>query len=164
MDVDQIATIFESDRTPLLRADYTDDAAWLRIVDAMARSEAADLEMEVGTFDHFFVPVESNDLDGLSVESLINEWDRERGVAGFVLIADSEAIRQSNSGEPMTVLYVDLTVTEALAEEFGDVYGRAFRCVVTEIASINVNLDLGNMDFSEYADHADEHHGVYSGF
>lgn len=164
MDANQIASLFENNRTPFLRADYSDDAAWQRIIDALGRSEAVQVELELGTFEHFFVPVESRDLDGLSVESLTDGWDREREVAGFVLIADRETIRQANLGEQTTVLYVDLTVSEADVQEFGDVYGRAFRCVVTEIASINVNLDLGNMDFSEYADHADEHGGVFSGF
>jgi len=41
--------------------------------------------------------------------------------------------------------------------------GRAFRCVVTEVASIEVNLSIANMDFHEFADSVGED-GVFRGF
>jgi hypothetical protein len=63
-----------------------------------------------------------------------------------------------------SVVYVDLSVTEEDEAEFGDEYGRSFRCVVGEIAAIESNLSIANMDFTEFADYADSHGGVFRGF
>jgi len=43
------------------------------------------------------------------------------------------------------------------------VYGRELRCEVGEVASIEVNLSIANMDFDEFADSADAD-GVFRGF
>lgn len=48
-----------------------------------------------------------------------------------------------------------------MAEDFGSFLGRSFRCAVPEIASIEANLSIANMDFADYAD---ERGGVFRGF
>jgi hypothetical protein len=59
--------------------------------------------------------------------------------------------------------YVDLSVAPEDAEEFGWVYGREFRCEVGEVASIEANLSIANMDFEEFADGVEDD-GVFRGF
>ena len=64
---------------------------------------------------------------------------------------------------PLTVVYVDLSVRPDDTADFGDVLGREFRCEVDEIASIEANLSIANMDFAEFADSVGED-GVFRGF
>jgi hypothetical protein len=48
-------------------------------------------------------------------------------------------------------------------EELGELYGSSFRCTAGEVASIDANLSIANMDFSEFASSVD-HDGVFRGF
>jgi len=41
--------------------------------------------------------------------------------------------------------------------------GRVFRCAIPEIASIEANLSIANMDYHEFADNTDPD-GVFRGF
>ena len=50
-----------------------------------------------------------------------------------------------------------------IAEDFNTFPGRTFRCVVEEVASIEANLSIANMDFHEFADNV-EADGVFRGF
>jgi hypothetical protein len=49
------------------------------------------------------------------------------------------------------------------ADEFGWLYGREFRCEVGEVASIEANLSIANIDFEEFADGVEDD-GVFRGF
>jgi hypothetical protein len=82
---------------------------------------------------------------------------------GYVLLADHRTMREAAAGGEVTVVYMDLSVAPEDAEEFGWVYGREIRCVVGEVASIESNLSIDNMDFAEFADSADAD-GVFRGF
>ena len=67
-----------------------------------------------------------------------------------MLLADTASM---NNIDDITVVYVDLY----------DDPGRSFRCAASEIAFIESNLSIANMDFEEFADSVDGD-GVYRGF
>ncbi|XIE81232.1 hypothetical protein AB6O49_31895 [Streptomyces sp. SBR177] len=51
-----------------------------------------------------------------------------------------------------------------LAMDLADEPGRAFRVPVRWFPHVSANLSLGNMDFAEFADAADEGDGTFRGF
>jgi hypothetical protein len=167
VDLDLLAEHFQNVRTPL-RTDFSNDAAWELVVAEVTK----EVDFDDGDPDAFrdggysYAPniavVEDRSLDGASAGAISALWDRGRGV-GEVLLADAQSMREAASGDGRTVVYVDLSVTEQVEEEFGDTYGRAFRCVASEVASIEANLSISNMDFSEFADYADDRGGVFRG-
>jgi hypothetical protein len=84
---------------------------------------------------------------------------------GYALLADWQSMQEADSGVDLTLVYVDLTCPDPEdAELFNTYMGRSFRCSIPEIAAIPENLALGNMDFSDFADYADERGGVFRGF
>lgn len=60
-------------------------------------------------------------------------------------------------------MFLDLAATPEDEEEFGWVRGREFRCVTEEVAGIEANLAIANMDVEEFADHVAAD-GVFRGF
>lgn len=163
MGADRFADVFEDGATPLVRTDFSDDAAWARIVTELTKETSFDDSGEDGYAAHLD-PIDDPAFEGVSAAALAAQWDRAREVSGYVLLADAESMRQHASGEAVTVEYMDLTPTPEVTDEFGWVYGRAFRCVLDEVASIEANLSIANMDFEEFADEADENGGVFTGF
>jgi hypothetical protein len=85
---------------------------------------------------------------GVTGEDLGAAWAGDG--AGYVLLADRESM--SDADDP-TVAYVDLC----------DEPGRTFRCAVGEVASIEANLAIANMDFEKFADQVGAD-GVFRGF
>jgi len=71
---------------------------------------------------------------------------------------------EAAAGTEPTVDYVDLSVTDdEAAELFRSHLGRTFRCAASEVAGIEANLSISNLDFSDYAD-AVSSDGVFRGF
>jgi hypothetical protein len=158
---DQLEEHFATSAIPLLRTHFTDDAAWQRVVDQV--TAAAFFDDDSTGYLPNIPPVEDLGLDGADSATVAASWDRGRGALGYVLLADEQSMREAAGDDDITVVFVDLSVTDEDEDEFGDVYGRAFRCVVAEVASIEVNLALANVDFSEFAEVADEGDGVFRG-
>ena len=143
---------------PLLRTNFTDDAAWRRVVTAVtAEVHGPDFG---GTYTPNIQPIENQAFEGATGESLAAQANDK--TYGYVILADARSMRESAGGE-LTVRLVDLSVAPEDAEEFGWLLGREFRSVVTEVASIEANLSIANMDFDEFAD-AVEEDGVFRGF
>lgn len=67
-----------------------------------------------------------------------------------MLLADQASVADLHD---LTLIYVDLY----------DQPGRSFRCAVSEIASIEANLAIANMDFEDFADSIGPD-GVFRGF
>lgn len=161
-----LVAAIEEGATPLVRADFTDDAAWQKVVDEVTRPVSFDdSEEEAGEGDYapYVDQVEDRYFDGATPASISATWDRSRDVSGYVLLADARSIREAAAGHEITVLYLDLTPTPEDETEFGWKYGRSFRVVTSEIASIETNLSIANMDFDEFADEVDPD-GVFRGF
>lgn len=70
--------------------------------------------------------------------------------AGYVLLADQISMADLDD---LSVLYVSIVGHRH----------RSFRCSAKEVASIEANLSLANMDFEDFADNVDSD-GVFRGF
>jgi hypothetical protein len=141
--------MFESDTTPLVRTDFSDDNAWERTVSAVTAPLFVEDELNgSGDYEPNITPVEDRNFEDLNAERLASSYDEDR--VGYVLLADKTTM---GALDDPTVVYVDMY----------DEPGRAFRCSVAEIASIEVNLSIANMDFEEFADSVGPD-GVFRGF
>ncbi|WP_340539124.1 DUF6924 domain-containing protein [Nocardioides sp. GXZ039] len=149
MNVDDLLSYFESESTPLVRTDFSDDDAWQRTVALVSAPMRIDDDPN-GSSDYRpnIVPIDDRTFEGLDPETLALAYRED--CVGYVLLAD--ATTMATPDDP-TVLYVDLDEDP----------GRSFRCAAPEIASIEANLSIANMDFEEFADAVGED-GVFRGF
>ena len=121
-----------SENALLIRTDFSNQSAWEKLKTVV--SEPADpfiFNMEI---------VDDRANSGATVEQLI-EALLDDYAHSFVVVADSISISQPD----YPLLVVDL---------FGE-RGRQFRAIATEVASIDNNLSIGNMDFEEFAELVD---------
>jgi hypothetical protein len=131
----------KSDNSLLLRTDFSDDAAWADLC------EAVQLPSEEG-FQARLNCISDPAYNGLTVAQLV-ALAPKGGDHTFAFIADRVAI--TNPDRP--VLVVDLY----------DEPGRTFRVIPREMWGVENNLSIANMDYSEFADNADPD-GVFRGF
>ncbi|MGA7954370.1 MAG: hypothetical protein WCA07_12715 [Gloeobacterales cyanobacterium] len=138
----KLPTLPEYDYSLVIRTDFSDDAAWNEVCQAIRAPQ---------TEDEFQASVECIDDEtcaGLTADALASVLP-EDSQRSFVFLVDSETI--SRSDHP--VLVVDL-VSEP---------GRTFRVIPSQAWGVENNLRLANMDFADFADSADED-GVFRGF
>ncbi len=124
----------------MLRTDFSDDAAW----DTIRRASVAPSPDGFAANVTF---VSDPAFAGLTAEQ-VTALPRA-GYRGFVFLVDRVTITDPE----MPVVVVDL-----LREP-----GRWFRVVPAELWGVENNLSIANMDFAEFADHADPD-GVFRGF
>lgn len=127
--------------SPLVRTDFTDDAAWQSLM------QAATAESPEG-FRAYLKIVDDRGFDNCSADELIQRgegWDD----AAVLFVADHKAL--SDPEQP--ILCVDLI----------DQPGRSFRCIPSELWGVDNNLALANMEFDEFATSVDSQ-GVHRGF
>lgn len=164
VNFDLLARHLDDETTPLLRTDFSDDAAWDRVVAAVTAEVDFGSDDPDGA-DETYVPnirpIAEREFEGATGASLAAASSDE--TFGYVLLADGRAMREAAAGGELTVVYVDLSVDAETAAEFGDVLGREFRCEVGEVASIEANLAISNLDFADFADRVDDD-GVFRGF
>ncbi len=157
----RILRAFEHEGTPLIRTDFSDDSAWGIVA---AQVTVAD---NFGDGDDYQPNIEVIDdpvFDGTTPPSLVDNLGGSGDPAGYVLLGDARSMAEATAGGEVTVEYVDLSIiSEEDAELFHSFRGRAFRCAVGEVASIEANLSIANMDFSDFADNTDSD-GVFRGF
>ena len=163
VDPSALGEHFANDATPLLRTDFSDDAAWRAVVAAVMLPVEFD-GSPYGAYEPQVIAVDDRDLQGATAETLARDLADHEEVRGYVLLADHRTLAEASAGGEVSVVYVDLSVTdEEDAELFDSYLGRSFRCAVAEIASIEANLSIANMDFRDFAD-AVEGDGVFRGF
>lgn len=130
----------EEEGTPVIRTDFSDQAAWL----ATVRETVA---------PHGLFTANVRIVDDRSFEGVAREDIPARLPPGsdhlFIFMVDSITI--AHPEHPLLV--VDL-YESSLA---------AFRAVPSEIGAIETNLSLANMDFREFAESADID-GIFRGF
>jgi hypothetical protein len=128
----------------LLRTDFSDDAAWGLLCEAVQQPN------EEG-FKAFVVCVSDPTYDGLTVEQLmaLAPKGEQCGEHTFAFIAD----RATFTNHERLVLVIDLYEEP----------GRTFRVIPGEMWGVENNLSLANMDFCEFADSVDPD-GVFRGF
>jgi hypothetical protein len=167
VDLTELAAAFDSEATALIRTDRSNDAAWARIIDAI--NTPVDTTGS-GDSDEFYVPnvipLVHPAFEGATGETLAGAIEAAGDVPpGYVLLADIRSMSEAATGGELTLGYVDLSCADPEdADLFHTFMGRTFRCTIPEIAAIEVNLSIANMDFHEFADYADERGGVFRGF
>jgi len=130
----------DSADTLVVRTDFSDEAAWARICD--------EIEAPVGEFRAYVWFVSDPDFDGLSIDTLISLGRRDPN-RSFMFVVDR--ISLTNAEHPILVL------------DLADEPEPSFRVVPREMWSVQNNLSIANMDWSDFAESADAD-GVFRGF
>jgi hypothetical protein len=126
--VRKISLIFgNSEKAPLIRADFSNDNAW--------DSLKAQVSAPVGDFQANIEFIEDRSFDGVEVRELAEALkdSRERS---FVFLAD--LMSMTETGHPIICL------------DLFNGPGRTFRFISSQAWSVENNLSLGNMDFSDF--------------
>lgn len=128
----------------LLRTDFSDDIAWTSLCETVQ-------EPSEDGFRAYVVCINDPAYDGLTVEQLIAlaPQGEQCGQHTFAFIADQTTFTHPEQ----SILVVDLF----------EAPGRTFRVIPREMWSVENNLSIANMDYSEFADDADAD-GVFRGF
>jgi hypothetical protein len=148
-----VKPIPETEKTPVLRTDYSDDAAWETICASIreASPEARDvfgkwsaLCATIGqNFGELQVHVDFIDepqYAGLTVDQLLRLLP-ETSHQTFLFVVDQVTVQHSDH----PILVVDLFTRP----------GRAFRAVPSQIYAIECNFFVANMDWEEFAERVD---------
>ncbi|MCA6091096.1 hypothetical protein LE181_02780 [Streptomyces sp. SCA3-4] len=125
---------------PVIRTDFTDDAAWKAI---RRRIETPSDEGFLASVEYFDDPV----YQRLTPEQILTLVPDEPQCA-LLIVVDAIAV----ASPEMPLLCIDVWEER----------GRTVRVVASELWSIENNLSIANMDFEEFAEAADED-GVYRG-
>jgi len=155
------------DATPLIRTDFSDDAAWATITTAVSTpvdfNDLHDIDHGEAGYSPLVAPVDDRQFEGITGAALGEFLAAAGQFGGYALLADARSVAEAAAGSELTVDYVDLSVTPGDEDLFESFVGRTFRCLVSEIASIEANLSIANMDFSDFAANIDPD-GVFRGF
>lgn len=131
----------KTDNALLLRTDFSDDAAWASLCEAVQQPSEEGFKALV---DCMSDPA----YDSLTVEQLVAMCPAS-GDRRFAFIAD----RATFANAERAVLVVDLD----------DEPGRTFRVIPREMWSVENNLSIANMAYGEFAESVDPD-GVFRGF
>jgi len=153
-----VAQLLADGPIPLIRTDFSSDDAWQSVVDEVSK---ADIVGDGDAYEPNIAAISDPGFASATSEVLAGAWPRDHH--GYVMLADERSMREAPDGGELTVEFIDLSATEEDEAEFGWVYGRTFRSVAREVAGIEANLSIANMDFSDFADSADDY-GVFRGF
>ena len=132
---------------PFIRTDFSDQASWDQMKDVVGLPNEQDYQANVEY-------IEDRTLVGLDEAALVQRFPKlypGRYEHPVVFVADAAAM----SSPQHPILVVNLNEGDA---------SRPFRSIPQEIASIEANLSLSNMDFYEFAGKAAETDGVFRGF
>ena len=130
----------ETENPLVLRADFSDQAAWGRI--------CAAIREPVGDFHAYVEFVDDVAYRGMTKGQLLRLVPQNYEHS-FIILVDRTAISPSE----FPLLIVDLYEEPE----------REFRAIPSQIQGIENNLSISNMDFEEFADSVDED-GVFRGF
>jgi Domain of unknown function (DUF6924) len=130
----------QTQNTPLIRTDFTNEKAWQEVVDATERA-----------WEDGFRPLVSiiNDVqfDGLSVNQLA-ELGAGGGTHSILLVADSTTMHHPER----PVLCFDLMSSK-----------KPFRVILPELWAVENNLSLANLEYDDFAGSVDAD-GIFRGF
>lgn len=131
--------------SPVVRTAFDDEDAWRTVCEMIRRP------VDSGFGEEFLAYVEFIDdpaFRDLSEQELLARVPENFGHS-FLMAVDARTMRSPE----FPVLVIDLF----------DERGRSFRAIPFEIQSVENNLSIANMDFSDFADHVDAD-GVFRGF
>ncbi|MEW2330036.1 hypothetical protein AB0880_19750 [Micromonospora chersina] len=141
-----MAYLPDTHRVPVIRADFSDDALWAQLQEEISK----ETEKGFGANVEF---VEDPRLAGLDVPALVRAFPRaypHEYNHPVVFVVD--AVTVSSPEHP--ILAIGLNERDA---------AEPFRVVPGELDSIETNLLISNVDFSEFARAAHRSGGVYRG-
>jgi hypothetical protein len=124
----------------VLRTDFSDDAAWEAVCQA--------IKEPVGDFQAYVDCVSDPIYNNVTVDKLL-ELTASNSKRWFMFAVDQMTV--SSAEHP--ILVIDLSYER----------GRTFRVIPGEMWGVENNLSLANMDFAEFADHVDPD-GIFRGF
>lgn len=128
-----------TDNALLVRTDFSNQTAWKRLItEAQAPGDLFVFNMEI---------VDDHANNGTTAKQIMTALPVEYPHS-FIVLADKDSM----SGPDYPLLVVDV-----LGEA-----GRRFRAAASQIASIDNNLSIGNMDFEEFAESVDDT-GIFRG-
>ncbi len=132
----------ETENSLVLRADFSDDAAWEAICKA--------IEEPVGEFQFqaFVDFLNEPEYDGIDAEKLVSLIHKDSQHA-FVFVVDHTTVSKNDHPILCVGLY--------------DEPGRTFRVIPSEMWAVENNLSIANMDFDDFAGAVDPD-GVFRGF
>jgi hypothetical protein len=130
----------ETTNTPVLRTEYSDEAAWQAV--------RAAIEQPGGRFRANVQFISDDSYAGIAAEALLALIPAPARHACIFLV---DAAALANPEHPILVM--------DLFEE----PGRTFRVIPSEMWGIENNLSIANMDFAEFAEAVDPD-GVFRGF
>lgn len=130
----------DSENALAVRTDFSDDAAWESLCQA--------IDAPVGGFRAYVDFISDRDYEGLTPEGLLSLFS-ECPSRSFVFMIDRVAL--SHPEHP--ILVVDLRAEP----------GRSFRVIPSVVPSVESNLSIANIDFVEFAGAADTD-GIFRGF
>jgi hypothetical protein len=125
---------------PVIRTDYTDDAAWTRLREAVVEPSDEGFEANVDF-------VEDATLDGVSDIGSVLPSSYQ---GSFVFVVDQATM--TDPAHPILVLDVRGT------------RGDPFRCTPRGVQAVSNNLSMANMGWHEFAQVARQHGGVFDHF
>lgn len=131
-----------TNRSLLLRIDFTDDQAWNRLCDAIQ-------EPSKEGFIAYFEYVNDLSYEGLTLKELTDAAINGEKQLSYICVADRVTLTASE--QPILVI------------DCYDQPGRTFRVIPSEVWSVENNLSIANMDFREFADSCDSD-GIFRGF
>ncbi len=131
----------DADASPLVRTDFSNDAAWFSLVRAATAESPEGFQAQLRLIDE-------RRHDGRLPDELARA-DLHRQGQPVLFVADREAL----TDQEQPILCVDLLHQP----------GRSFRCIPAELWGVENNVRLFNMDFEEFAESADAD-GVFRGF
>ena len=130
-----------NDATPVIRTDFTDEAAWRQIQKDVVASNKMGFSANVQFID-------KRQYGGLTGQELLQRLPGLNKY-GCVFVADTMAMSTAEHH----LLVLDPSNPE----------GETFRVIPSEAWGVENNLSLANMDYGEFADSADPD-GVFRGF
>jgi hypothetical protein len=132
----------ETEQSPVLRADYSDERAW----DALCQAIQAP-HSQYGFQAHVDF-ISDAEFEGIGLEPLLARLPAEYNHS-FICIVDRTALFDPEH----PILVVDLFTQP----------GRTFRVIPAELWAVENNLSIANMDFADFADAAGAD-GIFRGF
>jgi hypothetical protein len=134
-------TLPRSNGSLLVRTDFTSDDTWRQVSDEAGRENA-------DGFRAYIQPVSAPEFDGATWEVVKAAVPADDHGAAVLFIADSETFTSPDH----PILVVNLLDDTP-----------PFRCIPSELWSVDNNLNIANMDWDEFATAVDAD-GVFRGF
>jgi hypothetical protein len=136
----------------LVRTDFSDDAAWTRVVEECLRPSPEGFEARLQ-------PIDDRALDGADWRSLRDAAMHQEDGGSVLFVVDATTL--ATADHPVLVVSTSRFYRDDLPEVFETM--TPYRCIPSQLWAVENNLNLANMDWHDYAGRVDSA-GVFRGF